>query len=609
MSGSAADAGWSNARSAAGRRNPWLIAGILSIATFMEVLDTSIANVALVHIAGSLATSIDETTWVLTSYLVANAVILPVSGWLSNYFGRKNFYMFSVALFTASSLVCGFAPNLIVLIVARVFQGLGGGGLAPSEQSMLADSFPPSKRTQAFALYGVAVIVAPALGPTIGGWITDNVSWHWIFFLNVPVGLASLALVHLFVEEPKALVEERKEMRKSRAKVDWVGFVLVALFLGCLEIVLDKGQEDDWFSSNFITFFAVLSGLSLAAFVPWELTRRDPIVEIRLLGRRQFGASWIVMLAVGMILFSSTQFVPQLLQENYGYTATLAGLALMPGGLAAFGMMVVAGRVSAFLQPRLMLAGAMLAIALSMWHFTTLSPDADFRWFAWRARPADGGAAVSVPDRDEQFLCRPSAGEIGAGFGPHQCGAQPRRQHWRLRDADAIGAPRAIPSVAPRRASDVFVVRLPRYASTSGRIFQGAWRLCRRLAKPGRRVGGKDSRQSIDVSGLHRRLRDDRRPSRRDDPGFVPAAARRSRQTACGTLEKDALNRKRPHPSALPQARRGVDTLRPLAGEGGAKRRMRAGDASAQAPNVAEFVDADELHIMTSKCPRERGHF
>jgi DHA2 family multidrug resistance protein len=382
MSSKDPDAGWSRDRSAAGSHNPWLIAAIVSIATFMEVLDTSIANVALRHIAGSLAASTDESTWVITSYLVANAVILPVSGWLSGVIGRKRFYMLSVALFTVSSLTCGLAPSLPVLIAARVFQGIGGGGLAPSEQSMLADTFPPSKRAQAFALYGVTVIVAPALGPTIGGYITDNVSWHWIFFINVPMGLLSLALVYLFVDEPETLRRERRRKLEEGLKVDWQGFLLVALFLGCLEVVLDKGQEDDWFGSTFITTFACISAVACLLFIPWELTRSDPIVDIRLIGRRNFGVSWFVMLAIGAILFSSTQLMPHLLQENFGYTATIAGLSLMPGGFAALVTMVLAGLVSNYFQPRYLMAVGIAGIAIATYHFTALSPDASFAWFA-----------------------------------------------------------------------------------------------------------------------------------------------------------------------------------------------------------------------------------
>jgi DHA2 family multidrug resistance protein len=235
-------------RSAAGGRNPWLVAVVISIATFMRVLDTSIANVALQYIAGSLAASVDESTWVLTSYLVASAVILPVSGWLSSVVGRKRFYMACVA-------------------------NIGGGGMAPSEQAMLADTFPENKRSLAFALYGVAVLVAPTVGPTLGGWLTDNLSWHWIFLINGPIGAISLLLVNWLVTEPEILEREREERIARGLNVDWIGFILVALFLGCLEIVLDKGQEDDWFSSRFIVFFATVSLVSFVLFIPWELTR------------------------------------------------------------------------------------------------------------------------------------------------------------------------------------------------------------------------------------------------------------------------------------------------------------------------------------------------
>ena len=383
MTAISANQGWDSSRSAAGSHNPWLITVILSMATFMTVLDTSIANVSLLNIAGALGTSVDEATWILTSYLVANAIILPISGWLSDVIGRKRFYMLSVGLFTVASLLCGLAPNLMFLIAARVFQGIGGGGMAPSEQAMLADSFPPSQRAQAFAAYGVAVIVAPALGPTIGGYITDNVSWHWIFFINVPVGALSLALVAAFVDEPPALVRERLALWRGGLRVDWVGFILVALALGFLEIVLDKGQEDDWFKSTFIVGCTIVAGLSFVAFVPWELSRDDPIVDISLIGRRQFGTSFFIMMAVGAVLFGTTQLMPQLLQQNFGYTATLAGLSLMPGGFAAMVSMMGAGQVSRFLQPRYMMAGALLVISLALYHFAALAPDMSFDWFVW----------------------------------------------------------------------------------------------------------------------------------------------------------------------------------------------------------------------------------
>ena len=240
----------------------------------MQVLDTSIANVALRQIAGSLAAGVDESTWIVTTYLVASAIIIPISGWLSAVVGRKRYYMICVALFTVASLLCGLAGNLSILIVFRVLQGLGGGGMAPSEQAIIADSFSPAKRSSAFALYGVAVIVAPTVGPTIGGWITDNYSWHWIFFINVPIGIISLLLVQWLVVEPPALEKEREQRLSKGLRVDWIGFVLVALFLGCFEVVLDKGQEDDWFSSSFIVTFAIISAVACVCFVPWELTTR-----------------------------------------------------------------------------------------------------------------------------------------------------------------------------------------------------------------------------------------------------------------------------------------------------------------------------------------------
>lgn len=405
------DAGWSDERSAARGRNPWLIVIVISLATFMEVLDTAIANVSLTHIAGSLAVSLDEVTWVLTSYLVANAVIVPISGWLSDVLGRKRFYMISVAVFTISSLMCGLAPSLVILILSRVFQGLGGGGLATSEQSFLADTFPPSKRGMAFAAYGVVVIVAPVIGPSLGGYITDNISWHWIFLINVPVGIISLILVHFLVDEPEALERDRKKKLKKGLRVDGIGFALVALGLGCLEITLDRGQRDDWFGSGFIIAMAVTAVLSLILLVVWELNRKDPIVNIRLLGNRNFGVCVLMMLTVGVILFGSTQLIPQMLQEVFGYTATDAGLALTTGGLAALVAMPFTGLLTGKVQTRILLGGAFTVQALALGHLSGFNADVSFNHVAI----ARVYQAMALP-----FLFVPINAQAYAGLDPRQ---------------------------------------------------------------------------------------------------------------------------------------------------------------------------------------------
>jgi DHA2 family multidrug resistance protein len=398
-------------RSAAGDRNPWLVAVVISIATFMEVLDASIANVSLRNIAGSLAAGLDESTWVLTSYLVANAIILPISGWLSRVIGRKRYYMLCVATFTISSLLCALAPSLSMLIVFRVLQGLGGGGMAPTEQAMLADTFPARLRAQAFALYGVAVIVAPTIGPWFGGWLTDNMSWHWIFLINGPIGLLSLVLVQWMVHEPEVLERERRERLARGLKVDWIGFVLVALALGCLEIMLDKGEREDWFASNFIVTFAVISFVSFVLLVPWELSRKEPIVDIRLYGHRQFATCSLMMLAVGAILFSSTQLLPQLVQTTYQYTATLSGLVMMPGGLAMLMMMPVVGKLSSYVAPKYLICFGLTVVALAMWHSTSLAPGADFNYFAW----ARAYQTIGLP-----FLFIPITSASYAGLPPNK---------------------------------------------------------------------------------------------------------------------------------------------------------------------------------------------
>lgn len=382
MTDDGAAAGWDASRSAAGDRSPWLIAVVVSIATFMVVLDTAIANVSLRYIAGSFGASIDQSTWIVTTYLIANAIVLPVSGWLSNVLGRRRFYMICVALFTVSSFLCGIAGSLNALLVFRALQGLGGGGMPTSEQAILADTFPPQKRGQAFALYGIAVIVAPTVGPTIGGWITDTYSWHWIFFINVPIGFLSLALVNWLVHEPQVLERERRERLAAGLNVDWIGFVLIVLCFGCLEWMLDRGQINDWFSSSAIVTFAAISAAAFVFFIPWELTHPDPIVDIRLLANRQFAMAFLIMLTVGAILFGSTQIMPQLLQTSFPYTAELSGLAIMPGGLAMMALMPVAGKVTGYLQPKYWMALGMAAIALAMWQSTFIVPDATFGYFA-----------------------------------------------------------------------------------------------------------------------------------------------------------------------------------------------------------------------------------
>ncbi|MBR0798818.1 DHA2 family efflux MFS transporter permease subunit [Bradyrhizobium jicamae] len=373
---------WSPERSAAGGHNPYLIAFVVSIATFMEVLDTTIANVALRHIAGGLAVGIDESTYIVTSYLVANAIVLSISGWLSTVIGRKRFYMICVGTFAFASLLCGIAWSLETLVLFRIIQGLGGGGMATSEQAILADSFPPARRGQAFAIYGVAVVVAPVIGPTLGGWITDTYSWHWIFLINVPMGLLSLFLVGTLVKEPSGAEQEREELLKDGIRVDYIGFMLVAIGLGSLEFVLDEGQRNDWFGSNMIAGFALVSAFCLLALVPWELMRNDPIVDLRLLGRRQFGSCFLVMLCTGAVLISTTQLLPQLLQTELGYTALLAGLALSPAGVVTLLLMPVVGNLIGRVQPKYLIAFGACVTALSMWHLTGLTPDITYGYAA-----------------------------------------------------------------------------------------------------------------------------------------------------------------------------------------------------------------------------------
>jgi DHA2 family multidrug resistance protein len=374
--------------------NPWIIAIAVTLATFMEVLDTSIANVALPHIAGSLSAGQDESTWVLTSYLVSNAIVLPLSGWLSSIVGRKHFYMGCVALFTISSFLCGFAPNLTMLIIFRILQGAGGGGLQPSEQAILADTFPPAKRGMAFAVYGIAVVMAPAIGPTLGGWITDNFSWRWIFFVNIPVGILSLVLTSRLIQDPP----DFRRRKLSETHIDYIGLGLVALGLGTLQVVLDKGQREDWFESNLIVILTAISVASLAWVVIWEWYNKDPIIDLHLFKERSFATANFLMFMLGFALLGSTLLLPLFMQSMLGYTAERSGMALSPGGFAIMLAMPLVGFLLSRYSPRWLLMFGLTTLSLSLFHMTTFDLNVDFHTVMMaRVYQAVGMAFLFVP--------------------------------------------------------------------------------------------------------------------------------------------------------------------------------------------------------------------
>jgi len=378
----------------------------------MEVLDTSIANVALPHIAGGLGASADEATWVLTSYLVANAVILPMSAYLTTFIGRKRFYMICVLLFGISSALCGLAPSLPMLIFFRILQGAGGGGLAPSEQAILADTFEPKDRGKAFAVYGIAVVCAPAIGPTLGGYITDNFDWRWIFFINVPVAIISLFLTNRIVEDPPHIVAQVKELRKKGLNLDFVGFGLLAVGFGSLEFVLDKGQEDDWFGSPLITFFIVACVLSLTTLIVWELrqirTGQKPILDLTLFKRRNFAVAFLLMFILGSSLFGTTVLIPQFVQAMLGYTAEQAGLVISPGGLGIILLMPLVGFLVAKVDARFMVAYGFFSSSIAMFFMLNLNLEVNYAYIAWlRVFQASGLAFLFVPISTISFAGMP----------------------------------------------------------------------------------------------------------------------------------------------------------------------------------------------------------
>jgi DHA2 family multidrug resistance protein len=355
----------------------WIVAMTVMVPTFIEVMDTSVVNVSLPHIQGSLNAGLDEVTWVLTSYLVSNAIIIPITGWLSSVFGRKRYLLFSLTLFTISSLLCGAAPSLEVLVLARILQGLGGGGLQPLSQAILLESFPPAEHGIAMAVFGMGVVLAPILGPVVGGWITDNWSWRWVFYINLPVGIAAMALVLLFIHDPHYI-------RRRHFKIDTWGLALLTVGLGSLQIVLDKGQREDWLSSNFIVVFTVIAVAALVAFVIVEMRSEHPVVNLRAFKDRSFTAGTMIMFAGFFTLFGSFVMIPLYLQNLMGYTAFWAGMVLGPGGVAAFLVMPIAGLLmKKGVNPKYLLAMGLCISAYAMWMMSGFNLDANFDSIAW----------------------------------------------------------------------------------------------------------------------------------------------------------------------------------------------------------------------------------
>ena len=366
--------------------NPWFIAVTVTIAAFMELLDTSIANVALPYIGGGLGRSYDEATWILTTYLVANAVVLPMSAWFSRLMGRKAYYLLCVVLFTGASFVCGIAPSLNVMLIARIVQGIGGGGLAPVAQSVLVDTFPVAKRAAAFALYTVVIVTAPAVGPVLGGWITDNYNWRWIFFINVPVGILALWLSNRLIKDPEEFTEERlTAKREGRLSIDGLGITLITVASAALEIALDRGQIDDWFSNRFIASMIVVAVVGWIATIAWELYAKDPIIDFSLLRSRNFAIAGTLLFVFGISLFGTTNLIPQMLQSLYGYRAIDAGLILGPGALVITVLAPISAQLlqRKMISPKTLMFASISTIALAMFVYSSMNLATDGSHYRW----------------------------------------------------------------------------------------------------------------------------------------------------------------------------------------------------------------------------------
>jgi len=356
--------------------NPWIVAISVMCPTFMQVLDTTVVNVSLPYIAGSLSASVTEATWALTSYLVSNAIILPITGWLANLFGRKRLLIISVSGFTAASFLCGLAPNLPGLILFRIVQGAAGGALTPVSQAVLLEAFPFEARGMAMAFWVLGILVAPMLGPVIGGWLTDNYSWRWVFYINIPMGLASLVMITLFIFDPPYI-------RRASSRVDYWALGLLAVGIGALQIVLDKGQEEDWFSSRWLTNLAILSVLALAVFLIHELRTQDPVVNLRVLRIRTFGAGVFLMAVLGFVLYGNMVLLPIFLQTLLGYPALQAGIAMFPRGMGSFLAMPVVGILVARLDPRKLLAVGMVGTAVTLFQLSWLNLNTGYWDIFW----------------------------------------------------------------------------------------------------------------------------------------------------------------------------------------------------------------------------------
>ena len=401
MSGSAAsDAGWKP------RGNPWLIAIVVTLAAFMEILDTTIVNVSLPHIAGSVSASYDDATWALTSYLVANGIVLPISGFLGRLIGRKRYFLICIAMFTVSSFLCGTSTSLGELIFYRMLQGFFGGGLQPNQQSIILDTFEPAQRGRAFSVVAIAVILAPIVGPTLGGWITDNYSWRWVFFINVPVGIFAFFAV-------AALVEDPPWVQRARARIidfDYIGLGLIGLGLGSMQIMLDRGEDDDWFSSPLICTCAALALVGILGAILWLLTAKKPIVNIRVFANRNFAVGSVMIFGLGAILYSGTVLIPQLAQQRLGYTATLAGLVLSPGAALILLLIPGIGRLLPLVQTRLIIAFGYFVLGCSYMYAHGLTPDASFGTLAlMRASQTVGLAFLFVPISTITYSTMPRA--------------------------------------------------------------------------------------------------------------------------------------------------------------------------------------------------------